>query len=209
MLPSDGDKAKALAVVLDAGARSHGRIVVRFYERGDGYRMRPRLAVLRARAAAGAFDIVWVNALAELAGNPVGALRVARELDACAVRIVSGREPWFDVHNPLVDLLVAAERRHFDRSAKAIEAKRSRLERVGEVPYGYHCPDGLNVEPSPQEQAVIAVVLELARDGWSRRRIAQQVYDRGYRSRRGTAIGHGLIGSIIRRRAATPEEPAH
>jgi DNA invertase Pin-like site-specific DNA recombinase len=206
--PHDAALANALAANVDAFAQTHGHIVGRFHEPSDGSTRRTKLTRLLARATAGGFDILCVGAIGMLGRSQLRALRLARELDALGVEIVSYSEQWFDVHAAVIDLLVADESQRLDRSARAIDEKRSRGERVGELLYGYHCADGLNVEPSPKEQAVIAMVLRLADDGWPHRRIARHLNDQGYRSRRGTAITHGLVGRIILRRLTNLEEPA-
>src|SRR5579883_448033 len=158
LAPGDAERAKALEAKLEDFARTSGYTQwTRFYERQEGFMARPRRKVLVTRAEAGAIDVVLVPAVGMLAPSRRGALRVAQTLDKLGVSVRSMAEPWWDLREPALAWIAEGEQRVLDRSVKAIQAKRQRGERVGEIPYGYRlASDGLTVEPEPNEQHVIA-----------------------------------------------------
>jgi DNA invertase Pin-like site-specific DNA recombinase len=203
LLPHDEEKAKALIVVVEEFANAKGQRAVRFYDRPEDHAPRPRLKALLARTRTGRFDIVAVAAVGALARSHPGALRIVRELDAFGVKVVSVGEPWFDVHDPALEWISEGESRLLARSANAVEAKRRRGERVGALPYGFHCPGGRNIEPNPDEQRVIAEACRLRDEGRSYRQIAQALTAGGCRSRRGTDLSHQQVARMVRRRLAS------
>jgi DNA invertase Pin-like site-specific DNA recombinase len=74
-----------------------------------------------------------------------------------------------------------------ERTRDALNHKRNNGERVGNIRFGYRmCADGKHVEPEPSEQAVIAVIRDLRASGNSLRRIAGDLNNQGWRTRRGS-----------------------
>src|SRR5262249_6535196 len=85
------------------------------------------------------------------------------------------------------------------RVRKVLAEKKSRGERVGNVPYGYRlASDGVHIEPDPQEQAVIASILQLSREGLSQRAMVRQLAAHGVVGRRGAPLGQTQICKILR-----------
>jgi DNA invertase Pin-like site-specific DNA recombinase len=71
-----------------------------------------------------------------------------------------------------------------DRTKAALQAKRRRGERVGQVPFGYRvAADGVALEPDPTEQAAIRDALELRAAGRKLREIVEELTARGHRPR--------------------------
>lgn len=87
----------------------------------------------------------------------------------------------------LIDLVHEWERGTIaERVSAALQVKRRRGERVGQVPYGYRlASDGVHLEPQPREQDVLSAVRALRSDGASTRRIVAQLDAWGYVSRAG------------------------
>jgi site-specific DNA recombinase len=198
VMPTNPERGKMLDAKLVAFARPYGPMPVRLLERADRCNKRPQLQRLLERAKARAFDVLVVGTIGALAGSRPKALRIALDLEALGVRVVSHDEPWLDLSAPLVEWVAADEDRRLRKSARAIEAKRQRGERVGELPYGYQSTDGVTVEPNRDEQRVIAEARRLFDDGQSLRAIAKTLTDAGFTTRRGGSISHGQIGRIVR-----------
>lgn len=73
-----------------------------------------------------------------------------------------------------------------ERTKAALAFKKSKGERVGTLPFGYTVgPDGKQLVPEPSEQKVLALLGELKAKGYSYRRIASELNEQGYRTRRG------------------------
>ena len=75
-----------------------------------------------------------------------------------------------------------------ERTRDAMRHKRSQGERVGHIAFGSRLArDGRRLEPDPPEQAALAEIRRLRRDGVTLRGIAAALNHRAYRTRRGTA----------------------
>lgn len=85
----------------------------------------------------------------------------------------------------IVDVFAQYEREVIKaRTRAALGIKRTRGERTGELPYGFHvAADGVRVEPDETEQRVLAIVRELRTAGLSQRKIAAELGTRGLVSR--------------------------
>ncbi len=99
----------------------------------------------------------------------------------------------------IVDVFAAYEREVIRaRTRAALGVKKSRCERVGEIPYGFRmASDGVHLEESPAEQAVIALVRGLHAEGRSQRGIAAELAARGLLSRVGRPFGKTQIARIL------------
>ncbi|MEP7353760.1 MAG: recombinase family protein [Acidobacteriota bacterium] len=75
-----------------------------------------------------------------------------------------------------------------ERTRDALRHKRSKGERVGNIPYGFSLiPNTKMLEPAPREQAALAEIRRLRRAGTTLRAIATSLNTNGHRTRRGTA----------------------
>jgi site-specific DNA recombinase len=74
-----------------------------------------------------------------------------------------------------------------ERTRDALRHKRSQGRRVGNIAFGSRlASDGEHLEPDPGEQAALAEIHRLRREGATLRRIATALNHRSYRTRRGT-----------------------
>lgn len=86
-----------------------------------------------------------------------------------------------------------------ERTAAALQSKKSRNERIGEVPFGMRLAENkINLEPDPHEKKVVALIEDLARRGWSYRRIAQELNSKGCTTKKGGPWSHVQISRICR-----------
>jgi len=99
-----------------------------------------------------------------------------------------------------VDLARAYQRVTVGARVRAVLAeKKSRGERVGNVPYGYRlASDGVHTEPDEKEQGVISSVRQLAREGLSQRAIVSQLAGRGVVGRTGSPLRQTQVAKILR-----------
>ena len=87
------------------------------------------------------------------------------------------------------------------RTRAALQAKRARGERAGEVPYGYGVDSAGRLLPCEVEQVVIARVRELRTAGLSLRAIARECRSAGLVSRVGRPLGKTQIERIVTKAA--------
>lgn len=73
-----------------------------------------------------------------------------------------------------------------ERTKDALQAKIRRGEHGGNIRYGYRHAEGGFAVPHPDEQAVIARIQELRGQGLSLKKIADQLNEEGFRTRRGS-----------------------
>jgi site-specific DNA recombinase len=82
-----------------------------------------------------------------------------------------------------------------ERTRDAMRHKRSQGERVGNIEFGYRLsPDGRHLEPDATEQAALAEVQNLRRQGHTLRGVAATLNNRGHCTRRGTEWREKLAG---------------
>ena len=67
-----------------------------------------------------------------------------------------------------------------ERTATAMQFKKTKGELVGAIPYGYRCDDGVNLTPDDREQEAITLIKELNSKGLSLRNIASRLEAKGY-----------------------------
>lgn len=168
------------------------------------------LAALDALAAHGA-GVLLVAKRDRLARDVVNAAMVERlaERAGARVRSAAGEGTDGDVADPsamlmrgIVDLFAQYERAVIrSRTKAALAVKRARGERVGDIPIGYAATDSGMLAADPREQAAVARIRCLRKDGASIRAIAdslntEQVPARGGRWHPTT------VARVIRRLAA-------
>jgi len=90
-----------------------------------------------------------------------------------------------------------------ERTKDALSHKRSRGERVGNIPFGSRlAADGEHLEQEPGEQAVLAEIRRLRREGVTMRAIAASLNGSCYRTRRGTAWRLESVARVLNAQAA-------
>jgi DNA invertase Pin-like site-specific DNA recombinase len=90
-----------------------------------------------------------------------------------------------------------------ERTRDALRHKRSKGERVGNIEFGYRLSaDQRPLEPDPTEQAALAGVRNLRRQGRTLRGIAAALNSRGHRTRRGTAWRLESVARVLNQHVA-------
>lgn len=91
-----------------------------------------------------------------------------------------------------------------ERTRDALNHKRSRGERVGNIPFGARlASDGEHLEPEPLEQAGLAEIQRLRAEGMSMRTIAARLNERASRTRRGTPWRLESVARVLNSAAAS------
>ena len=83
-------------------------------------------------------------------------------------------------------------------TARALQAKRARGERVGAVRYGFElAEDGRTEVPCASEQETIERARRLRAAGLSLREVARELEEEGHRGRSGARIGKSQVARIL------------
>jgi DNA invertase Pin-like site-specific DNA recombinase len=91
-----------------------------------------------------------------------------------------------------------------ERTRDALRHKRSNGERVGNIEFGLRlCSDRRHLEPDSAEQAALAEIRILRRQGHTLRGIATTLSSRGHRTRRGTAWRLESVARVVNQHRAT------
>jgi DNA invertase Pin-like site-specific DNA recombinase len=103
----------------------------------------------------------------------------------------------------LMASLAQMERRLIgERTAEALQSKKGRNERVGEVPFGYHlAADGMHLVPDQAEQSIIGRIVALKGKGYSFRQIAADLNQDGLQTKKGRTWTHVQVSQIYARAA--------
>jgi site-specific DNA recombinase len=90
-----------------------------------------------------------------------------------------------------------------ERTRDALRHKRSNGERVGNIEFGFRLSaDRRHLEPDPTEQAAVAEIRSLRRQGQSLRGTAEALNSRGHRTRRGTERRLESVARVIKQQCA-------
>lgn len=143
--------------------------------------------------------------------------RLARDVGVCAAverlfleagaRVLSadgvgnGDDPVSRFMATIVDGFAAYERALIaGRTKAALGVKAGRGELVGSVPYGYKlAPDGIHLEESPHEQALVRRARELRAAGLTYREVGLRLADEGHFSRRFKPLHPMQVVRILQR----------
>jgi site-specific DNA recombinase len=89
-----------------------------------------------------------------------------------------------------------------ERTRDALHHKRSQGQRVGNIAFGSRlAQDGQHLEPEPTEQAALAQIHQLRREGTPLRGIAAALNHRAYRTRRGTPWRLESVARVLKQTA--------
>lgn len=89
-----------------------------------------------------------------------------------------------------------------ERTRDALRHKRRRNERTGGIPFGYNlASDGVSLVENIEEQAALAVIVDLRERRASLREIAAALNARGVRAKNGRPWQHTSVDRILRRAA--------
>jgi site-specific DNA recombinase len=91
-----------------------------------------------------------------------------------------------------------------ERTADAMQYKKSKGQRVGAIPFGWDlAADGINLIPNEQEQLVVAEISRLRADCYSLREIAEELTRQGITTKEGNSTwGHQAVAKILTRKVA-------
>lgn len=95
------------------------------------------------------------------------------------------------------------------RTRAALQAKRAKGFRAGEIPFGFVADDEGRLHPCPREQEVIVEIARLRTGGLSLRAIVRACEERGFCSRAGTPFGLTQIARLVRAHTKEGTGDAH
>lgn len=184
------DSGAGLAAQLDACTRVAGVLVGVYRDEGvsgkTGLDKRP--ALLELIAALGKGDTLIVAKRDRLGRDPLVVAMIESAVQRKGARIISAAGEGTDSDSPtdilmrrMVDAFAEYERLVIGaRTKAALQAKKSRGERVGSIPYGYQCDADNNLVINDQEQSAITAIKEMNSRGLSLRNIASRLERLGY-----------------------------
>lgn len=150
-------------------------------------------------------DVLIVAKRDRLGRDLVGVAMIERQIEKKGARIVSaagegtdGTDAGAMLQRQILDVFAEYERRLIGQRTKAaLQAKRARGERAGNVPFGYQLgDDGQTLEKCEAEQAALAILEELRAAGFSLRQVAAELNRQGFTTRRGTAWRHQYVAAL-------------
>lgn len=150
-------------------------------------------------------DVLIVAKRDRLGRDLIGVAMIERSIIRKGARVVSaagegteGTDAGAMMQRQILDVFAEYERRLIGQRTKAaLQAKRARGERAGNVPFGYQLgADGQRLERSEAEQAALAILADLRAAGYSLRRIAEELNRQGFTTRRGTAWRHQYVAAL-------------
>lgn len=163
---------------------------------------------LEAVTACGGVLVVY--SLSRLARSTKDTIEISERLNAAGADLVSLSEK--------IDTTSAAGKMVFrmlavmaeferdlvsERTTAALAHKKSRGERVGQIPFGFElAEDGVTLEPNAREQEILSLIRDLREQGLSMRRIAEELTARRVPTKEGRSKwSHQTIHSILGRAA--------
>jgi DNA invertase Pin-like site-specific DNA recombinase len=157
---------------------------------------RPGLVAALGELRATRAGLLLVAKRDRLARDVAIATTIERAVSTCGARVVSadgagnGDSPTDAFMRTILDAAAAYERALIRaRTRAALQAKRARGERAGEVPFGYRlAADGRTLETDPGEQTIVTRVREARAAGLSLRAIVSELARAGLVSRAGRPL---------------------
>lgn len=140
-------------------------------------------------------DMLAISARMEKAGADLVSLSEKIDTTSAAGRMVFR----------MLSVLAEFEREQVsERTSMAMAHKRSKGERLGQIPYGFILgADGITLEEDSNEQSTLTLIHELKALGLSLRDIAKELTLRGIIAKNGKATwNHNTVDSILKRSAA-------
>ena len=167
---------------------------------------RPALAELLGEVDAGRIAAVYTYSFSRISRSTRQMLGLVEQFSRRGVRLVSLTE-GFDTGSAAGEFMVTVfaalsqlERKQIgERTAAALQAKRARGERAGNVPYGFEADRQGRLRPHPGETATVQRARLIRADGLSLREIAKTLNGEGRRTRRGSPWSpQGVAQSLLR-----------
>jgi len=156
-------------------------------------------------------DVIVVAKRDRIGRDPIHVAMIEASVKRKGARIVSAAGEGTEDNNPssvfmrrMIDAFAEFERNIIcERTKAAMQAKKSRRERVGYIPFGYRLSDdGIHIEKDEEEQAVLTQIGELMEEGLSSRKIAAEMNRRGAFNRGGAKWNHASIHRAMTKIAA-------
>ena len=95
-----------------------------------------------------------------------------------------------------------------ERTRDALSHKKAKGERVGTIPLGYRlAPDGVHLDPEPNEQAMLDKIRRRRASGYSLRQIADEMNRQGLRTRCGSLWRHQYVHGAISSASSNNPQP--
>ena len=95
-----------------------------------------------------------------------------------------------------------------ERTRDALSHKKAKGERVGTIPLGYRlAPDGVHLDPEPNEQAMLDKIRRRRASGCSLRQIADEMNRQGLRTRCGSLWRHQYVHGAISSASSDNHQP--
>ncbi len=165
-----------------------------------------RPALLEALAVLDKGDVLLVAKRDRLGRDPLVVAMIEAAVKRKGARIVSAAGEGTEADDPtsilmrrIVDAFGEYERLVIGaRTKAALQAKKTRNERTGSVPYGKSlADDGVTLLDNPAEQAVIAEARQLHDAGMSLRKIASSLEEKGFMARNGKPFAAVQIQRMV------------
>lgn len=156
--------------------------------------------------ACGSRAALVVASLSRLARSTKDTLGIAERLEKAGADLVSLSER-IDTTNAagkmvfrMLAVLAEFERDQVsERTKAALQHKKTKGERVGTLPFGYHlAADGISLEENGEEQRTLHALLRFRGEGHSFRKTADLLNQKGFRTRRGTPWRFQYVAALAR-----------
>ncbi len=160
-----------------------------------GLEKRPGL--LQAIASLDKGDTLLVAKRDRLGRDPIVTAMIESAIARKKARVVSAAGEGTDGDSPsdvlmrrMIDAFAEYERLIIKaRTSSALQAKKTRNERVGSIPYGFRLSgDGVHIEENPAEQEVITEIRRLGTAGLNLPAICRELERKGFTTRTGKAF---------------------
>jgi len=156
-----------------------------------------RPGLLQAIASLGKGDTLLVAKRDRLGRDPIVTAMIESAIARKKARVISAAGEGTDGNGPtdilmrrMIDAFAEYERLIIKaRTSSALQAKKTRNERVGSIPYGYRLSgDGIHIEENPAEQEVIAEIKRLSAAGLNLPAVCGELERKGFTTRTGKAF---------------------
>jgi len=201
-LDAQSEKVRAMAVVQGA------ELVDVIVDAGESAKSlsRPGMARLLFLVDTGAVDTVIIAKLDRLTRSVKDLAELLERLTRRGVSLVSVAESLDTgsasgrlVLNIMVSVSQWEREAIGERTRDAMRHKKSKLEFVGNAPYGFRqAADKRHVEPEPGEQAILERIHRLRKTGKSLRKIADQLNRLDIRTRQGSPWRHEYVARLLK-----------
>jgi site-specific DNA recombinase len=201
-LDAQSEKVRAMAVVQGA------ELVDVIVDAGESAKSlsRPGMARLLFLVDTGAVDTVIIAKLDRLTRSVKDLAVLLEQFQRRGVSLVSVAESLDTgsasgrlVLNIMVSVSQWEREAIGERTRDAMRHKKSKLEFVGNAPYGFRqAADKRHVEPEPGEQAILERIHRLRRTGTSLRQIADRLNRLKIRTRQGSPWRHEYVARLLK-----------